>query len=70
MDHKISYTSAFEELQNIVAKIEKGQINLEDLSQQVKRATELIRICKSKLTDTEEDVQKMLQETNEKEKRE
>jgi exodeoxyribonuclease VII small subunit len=62
---KISYTAAFEELQQIVNEIEEGEISVDELSKKVKRATELIRICKTKLTSTEEDVQKILKELEE-----
>jgi len=59
---EIKYTDAFDELQEIVSDMEDGQINVDELAQKVKRATELIRICKSKLTATEGDVQKILKE--------
>ena len=58
----IKYTEAFEELQQIVMAMEDGQISIDDLAIKVKRATELIRICKEKLTSTEGDVQKILKE--------
>ncbi|MBU3658387.1 MAG: exodeoxyribonuclease VII small subunit [Flavobacteriales bacterium] len=59
---EINYTEAFDELQEIVSDMEDGQINVDELAQKVKRATELIRICKNKLTATEGDVQKILKE--------
>ena len=62
MNDTIKYSEAFEELQRIVAEIETGQISVDELSQKVKRAAELIRICKLKLTTTEEDVTKILKD--------
>ena len=62
MSEQINYTAAFEELQAIVTEIEKGEISVDELSQKVKRASELIKICKLKLTTTEEDVNKILKE--------
>ena len=59
---EINYQKAFDELQDIVSDMEDGQINVDELAQKVKRATELIRICKNKLTATEGDVQKILKE--------
>jgi exodeoxyribonuclease VII small subunit len=56
------YTEAFEELQQIVSEIEEGQISVDELSEKVKRAALLIKICKSKLASTEEDVNKILKE--------
>lgn len=65
MSEKITYTAAFEELQQIVADIEDGEISVDELSTKVKRATELIKICKEKLTSTEGDVQQILKELEE-----
>lgn len=57
---KRAYQEAFEELQQIVADIEDGQISVDELSEKVSRASALIKICKAKLTSTEENVQKIL----------
>ena len=62
MSDKINYVESFNELQKIVSEIEQGEISVDELSEKVKRAAELIRICKSKLTSTEEDVNKILKE--------
>jgi exodeoxyribonuclease VII small subunit len=62
MSEKINYTDAFEELQHIIQEIEEGQISVDELSQKVKRAAVLIKICKQKLATTEEDVNEILKE--------
>ena len=62
MNEEITYTQAFEELQAIVEEIENGQISVDELSEKVKRATVLIKICKTRLTTTEEDVKQILKE--------
>ena len=62
MEEKITYTEAFEELDQIVQEIEEGEITVDTLSEKVKRAAELIKICKQKLTSTEEDVNQVLKE--------
>jgi len=62
MNETPNYAQAFEELQNIVSEIENGEISVDELSDKVKRATELIRICKLKLTTTEANVNKILKE--------
>lgn len=62
MNEKINYSDAFDELQRIVAEIEQGEISVDELSEKVKRATQLIKICKTKLSNTEEDVNKILKE--------
>jgi exodeoxyribonuclease VII small subunit len=62
MSEEMAYTAAFEELQLIVQEIEEGGISVDELSIKVKRAAQLIKICKSKLTSTEEDVNQILKE--------
>jgi exodeoxyribonuclease VII small subunit len=62
MNDKPNYTEAFEELQEIVSEIEQGEISVDELAAKVKRAAQLIKICKDKLTTTEEDVSKILKE--------
>lgn len=57
-----NYTEAFGELQSIVSEIEQGEISVDELSEKVKRAALLIRICKTKLSTTEEDVNVILKE--------
>jgi len=62
MSEHPTYTEAFEELQQIVSEIEEGQISVDELSEKVKRAAQLIKVCKTKLSSTEEDVNKILRE--------
>jgi exodeoxyribonuclease VII small subunit len=62
MSESENYTKAFEELQTIVSEIEQGEISVDELSEKVKRAAQLIKICKLKLTTTEEDVNRILKE--------
>ena len=62
MNNDIKYTDAFDELQRIVAEIESGEISVDELSEKVNRAAFLIKICKTKLTTTQEDVNKILKE--------
>ncbi|MBE0638561.1 MAG: exodeoxyribonuclease VII small subunit [Bacteroidales bacterium] len=62
MSKQMDYTEAFHELQQIVSEIEKGEITVDELSAKVKRASELIRICRKKLTTTESDVSRILAE--------
>jgi exodeoxyribonuclease VII small subunit len=62
MNDSPKYSEAFDELQVIVSEIENGEISVDQLSEKVKRATHLIRICKLKLTSTEEDVNNILRD--------
>lgn len=65
MSEKIKYQEAFEELQQIVTDIEEGEISVDELSEKVKRAAQLIKICKTKLTQTEANVDQILKELEE-----
>ena len=62
MSKEPNYTEAFQELQEIVLEIEQGEISVDELSEKVKRAAVLIKICKTKLIITEEDVARILKE--------
>jgi exodeoxyribonuclease VII small subunit len=56
----MTYQDAYNELQEIVSEIEAGEIGIDEISQKVKRASELIEICKAKLFQTEQDVDQIL----------
>lgn len=68
---EIKYNEAMEELEEILQKIESEEIDLDDLAKEIKRAAELIKICKQKIEKTEIEVKKILEsfeeETEEKE---
>jgi len=56
-----TYQEAFEELQQLVRKMENAEIPVDELAEMLKKATLLINICKKKLTDTEEEVKGLLE---------
>lgn len=64
--NKYTYEAAFKELQKIVQQIEVGNVDIDQLSDYIKRAAVLVKICEAKLTETEEEVQILLQKLNEK----
>ena len=53
---KLSYNEAIAEIEQILAHLRDEQIDVDSLSAQVKRATELIEQCKAQLTDVEKAV--------------
>ena len=61
MEQNYTYTDAFNELQIIVREIENGTTNIDELAGKIKRASDLIQVCKAKLTATEEEVNSLLQ---------
>jgi exodeoxyribonuclease VII small subunit len=58
--NKLTYASAMSELEEIVHEIESGEISVDILTVKVKRASELIQFCKSRLRDTQKEVEKTL----------
>jgi exodeoxyribonuclease VII small subunit len=62
MKEELTYTKAFEQLQTIVTQMENANISVDDLSENIKKASKLIKICRDKLTKTEEEVNKTIAE--------
>lgn len=62
MKKELTYTEAFEQLQTIVTQMENADISVDDLSENIKKASKLIKICRDKLTKTEEEVNKTIAE--------
>ena len=57
---KMNYSQAKKELEEIVVAIESGNLDIDALTSSVKRASELISFCKQKLTQTDVELQKIL----------
>jgi exodeoxyribonuclease VII small subunit len=57
----MKYSEAFEELQQLVKGMENGEISIDELAEKVKRANELVEICKNKLRNAEKEVNDALQ---------
>ncbi|MEA5045818.1 MAG: exodeoxyribonuclease VII small subunit [Petrimonas sp.] len=57
----LTYSQAKQELEKIVLAIESGELDVDALTEKVKRASELIAFCKEKLTKTDEELQKILE---------
>lgn len=62
---KISYRDAISEIEETIACIENDELDVDELSQKVKRVSELLVICKDKLHSTEKEVEKILNEMDE-----
>jgi exodeoxyribonuclease VII small subunit len=62
MKEVMTYTAAFEELKEIVDQLENDSISVDELTEKMKRATVLMKICRDKLTKTEEEVNKTIAE--------
>ena len=62
MSKEIKYEAAFAELQAILRKMENDELDIDQMSEQLKRAQQLIKLCKDKLTKTDEEIKKILAE--------
>ncbi|MVZ61838.1 exodeoxyribonuclease VII small subunit [Sphingobacterium humi] len=61
MENNYTYLAAYEELQQIVSDIEDGEVSIDELTVKIARASELLAVCKAKLTASEAEVDKLLQ---------
>lgn len=61
---EIKYEEAVAQLEEIVDKMENDELDIDQLSDQLKRAKKLVKLCKDKLTKTDEEIKKLLSEDN------
>ena len=54
--NEIKYEAALKQLQDIVERLENGQMDIDALGKVIKNAQALIKMCKEKLTKTEEEI--------------
>ena len=47
-------------MQTIVRKMENDELDIDQMAKELKRAQELIKLCKDKLTKTDEEIKKIL----------
>jgi len=59
---KIAYSEAMAEIEEILEKIENEELDVDELAGKVKRVSVLLKTCKEKLTQTNEQVEKVLKE--------
>ena len=57
-----SYKEAIEKLRRIVAEIDRDELDVDLLSEKVKEASRLIKLCKEKLYKVDEEVRNVLKE--------
>ena len=62
---KLTYQEALNEVEDILAKIENEELDIDELSEKVKRVSFLLKYCKDKLHKTNEEVEKILGEMEE-----
>ena len=59
---EIKYGRAVEELEGILERIQSGGVDIDDLTREVKRAVELIKLCKSKIEKTELEIKEVVKD--------
>lgn len=57
-----SYKEAVAEVEEILSQIENEELEVDELTEKVKRATTLLKWCKDKLRETEEEVESILKD--------
>lgn len=57
---QLKYEKAMRELQDIVTMMERDELDIDALGGKLKRAQELIKLCKDRLTKTDEEIQQIL----------
>jgi exodeoxyribonuclease VII small subunit len=62
MEKELKYEAAIAELQSIVHKMENDELDIDQMAEQLKRAQQLIKHCKDKLTKTDAEIKKILTE--------
>ena len=60
----IKYEEAIRQIEDIVERLENDEMDIDSLGAELKKAQKLIKLCKDKLTKTEEEVKKILEEAD------
>ena len=61
MEKAPNYEEAVSQLEEIVQKMESGELDIDMMSTELKKAQQLIKLCKDKLTKTDEEIKKILE---------
>jgi exodeoxyribonuclease VII small subunit len=60
MSKEPTYNEAILEIEEILQKIESGELDVDELTDKVKRVAYLLETCKKKLKSTENEIQKVI----------
>jgi len=55
-----SYKESWKELQNILEDLESGKLDIDKLAEKVKRASELVTFCQTRLREVEQELDQEL----------
>jgi len=57
-----SYKEAITEIEEILKQLENNELDVDELSEKVKRVSQLVTLCKEKLHHTEQEIDKILKD--------
>ena len=57
----MKYEEALGKFEAIVDKMERGDMDIDTMASELKKAQGLIKVCKDKLTHTDEEIKKLLE---------
>jgi len=55
-----TYTESIRELEEILERVENGELDVDDLTKEITKASAIIKSCKDKLYKTDEEIKKIL----------
>ena len=60
MGKEVKYEEALSQLESIAARIESGDLGIDQLATELKNAQKLVKLCRDRLTKTDEEIRKLL----------
>lgn len=54
------YEQSIRQLEDIVSRLENDEMGIDELTTELKKAQQLIKLCRDKLTKTDEEIKKIL----------
>lgn len=64
MKQPTTFEEATARLEAIVRRMEDGQLNLDEITSQLKEAKQLVKFCRDKLTKTDKEVNDILKDSS------
>jgi exodeoxyribonuclease VII small subunit len=66
--HELGFGAAMEELEAILGRVEGDEIDIDELAEELKRATKLLELCRQKIRKAEVEVTQIVQSLEEPER--
>ena len=61
LEEEFKYEEAIKQLEDLVEKLENDELDIDSMSENLKKAQRLIKLCKDKLTKTDDEINKILE---------